>query len=65
MFEKIVQNDQNSVSLGLRPPWLALESTELLRISKAIPKKKLIDIHLFLKIFGKQHFSETKAVLRN
>ena len=62
---KSVQNDLNSVFLVLRPSWIALESTKLLRIYKAIPKKKLIDIHLFLKIFVRQHFLETNMALRS
>lgn len=62
---KIVPNDLNSVFLILRPSWIALESTKLLWIYKALLKKKLIDIHLLLKIFGTQHFLETKMVFRN
>ena len=48
-----------------RAPWVVLESTRLLRLSEDNPKGKWIEIHLFLKIFGRQHFSETKVASGN
>lgn len=48
-----------------RAPWVVLESTRLLRLSEANPMGKWIEIHLFLKIFGRQHFSETKVASGN
>lgn len=43
---KTLQNSLDSIFLVLRPPWIVPGSTKLLSISKATPKKKLLDIHV-------------------